>query len=208
MRSLHDPWSCRLPFILAATDFGGLARCFISAAGVDPLRDDGVEYVRLLIGAGVTAYCVVEPQLPHGHLRARATSHRAREAFGRILDAIREFAHLPLVDLVKKFGTDTRFSEWLKATKVIEDIAEKRIKNSKSEGDLVSRDLIKTGVIDHVEKAHMQILTDGCKTMTKRLVAMHGAGRDDMELEEEMRSTITSFIRPMKTKIAKGLREA
>jgi len=79
-------------FPLAATDLGGLARCFISAAGVDPLRDDGVEYVRRLIGAGVTAHCVVEPQLPHGHLRARTTSHRAREAFGRILDAIREFA--------------------------------------------------------------------------------------------------------------------
>ena len=79
-------------FPLAAGDFSGLTRCFISAAGVDPLRDDGVEYVRRLIGAGVTAYCVVEPQLPHGHLRARTTSHRAREAFGRILDAIREFA--------------------------------------------------------------------------------------------------------------------
>ena len=79
-------------FPLAANDFSGLARCFISAAGVDPLRDDGVEYVRRLIGAGVTAYCVVEPQLPHGHLRARTTSHRARDAFGRILDAIREFA--------------------------------------------------------------------------------------------------------------------
>ena len=79
-------------FPLAARDFSGLAPCFISAAGVDPLRDDGVEYVRRLIGAGVTAYCVVEPQLPHGHLRARTMSHRARGAFGRILDAIREFA--------------------------------------------------------------------------------------------------------------------
>ncbi|MFQ5564867.1 MAG: alpha/beta hydrolase [Paracoccaceae bacterium] len=77
---------------LVASDLGGLAPCFISAAGVDPLRDDGVEYDRRLVGAGVTAYCVVEPQLPHGHLRARTMSHRARDAFGRILDAIREFA--------------------------------------------------------------------------------------------------------------------
>jgi acetyl esterase len=79
-------------FPLAAADFSDLAPCFISTAGVDPLRDDGVEYVRRLIGAGVTAYCAVEPQLPHGHLRARTGSHRARAAFGRILDAIREFA--------------------------------------------------------------------------------------------------------------------
>jgi acetyl esterase len=79
-------------FPLAAKDFSGLAPCFISAAGVDPLRDDGVEYDRLLVGAGVEAYCVVEPQLPHAHLRARHMSHRARDAFGRIAEAIREFA--------------------------------------------------------------------------------------------------------------------
>jgi acetyl esterase len=77
---------------LDAEDFSGLSPCFASAAGVDPIRDDAVEYVRLLVGAGVTAYCVVEPQLPHGHLRARNMSHRAREAFERILEAIREFA--------------------------------------------------------------------------------------------------------------------
>jgi acetyl esterase len=79
-------------FPLVASDFSGLAPCFISAAGVDPLRDDGVEYDRRLVGAGVTAYCVVEPQLPHAHLRARNMSHRARAAFDRILDAIREFS--------------------------------------------------------------------------------------------------------------------
>jgi len=79
-------------FPLHATDYSRLAPCFISAAGVDPLRDDGVEYVRRLIGAGVEAYCVVEPQLPHGHLRARHMSHRAREAFDRIVAAVRDFA--------------------------------------------------------------------------------------------------------------------
>lgn len=75
-----------------APDYYGLAPCFISAAGVDPHRDDGVEYVRRLVGAGVEAYCVVEPQLPHGHLRARHMSHRARDAFDRIIEAVKEFA--------------------------------------------------------------------------------------------------------------------
>jgi acetyl esterase len=87
----HDPTFAPLE----AEDFLGLAPCFVSSAGVDPLRDDGVEYVRLLIGSGIEAYCVVEPQLPHGHLRARHMSHRARAAFERILDAIRDFAAAP-----------------------------------------------------------------------------------------------------------------
>ncbi len=77
---------------LHAADYSGLAPCFVSASGVDPLRDDGIEYVRRLLGAGVEAYCSVEPQLPHGHLRARHMSRRAREAFDRIVTAIRDFA--------------------------------------------------------------------------------------------------------------------
>lgn len=78
-------------FPLAATDYAGLAPCFASTAGADPLRDDGVEYVRRLVGAGVDAWCAVEPQLPHGHLRARASSARARAAFDRIVAAIADF---------------------------------------------------------------------------------------------------------------------
>lgn len=93
MRSGGSPPEDDPTFVpLAADDLSGLPPCFVSAAGVDPLRDDGVEYVRRLIGAGVTAYCVVEPQLPHGYLRARGMSHRARDAFDRILAAITEFA--------------------------------------------------------------------------------------------------------------------
>ena len=84
----HDPTFSPLD----AEDYAGLPRCFISSAGVDPHRDDGVEYVRRLVGAGVEAYCAVEPQLPHGSLRARHMSHRARDAFSRIVEAISDFA--------------------------------------------------------------------------------------------------------------------
>ncbi len=79
-------------FPFAATDYAGLAPCFASTAEADPLRDDGVEYVRRLAAAGVEAWCTVERQLPHGHLRARASSTRARAAFDRILAAIEYFA--------------------------------------------------------------------------------------------------------------------
>ena len=79
-------------FPLAARDLAGVAPCFASAAAVDPLRDDAVEYVRRLAAAGVEASCVVEEQLPHGHLRARASSARARAAFGRIVAAVARFA--------------------------------------------------------------------------------------------------------------------
>lgn len=79
-------------FPFAAADLSGLAPCFISSAEADPLRDDGPEYARRLTAAGVGARCAVEPQLPHGHLRARATSGRAAAAFDRVVEAIADFA--------------------------------------------------------------------------------------------------------------------
>lgn len=78
--------------VLAETDLEGAPPALISAAGVDPLRDDGVEYTRRLLGAGVQAHCRVEPQLPHMWLRARRRSRRAERAFAEICAGIRALA--------------------------------------------------------------------------------------------------------------------
>lgn len=76
---------------LRAKSFRGLPPCFISAAEHDPLRDDSEDYVAELSNAGVAAELVVEPELPHGHLRARTMSARAAEAFSRVCQAISAF---------------------------------------------------------------------------------------------------------------------
>lgn len=76
---------------LRAQSFRDLPPCFISAAEHDPLRDDGDAFVAELSHAGVAAELVVEPELPHGHLRARTMSTRAAEAFARICAAISGF---------------------------------------------------------------------------------------------------------------------
>lgn len=77
---------------LRTTDLSRSPPAFVSAAECDPLRDDGPTYVLRLTDAGVPAECVVEPELPHGHLRARHMSARAGAAFGRICAAISAFA--------------------------------------------------------------------------------------------------------------------
>ena len=78
--------------IFAADDLRGLAPAFVSAAAVDPLCDDGPEYVRRLTLAGVPAECRVEEQLPHMWLRARHSSARAARAFDHVVRAIEGFA--------------------------------------------------------------------------------------------------------------------
>ncbi|MEM7190980.1 MAG: alpha/beta hydrolase [Pseudomonadota bacterium] len=77
---------------LAAKSFADLPPCFISAAEHDPLRDDGEAYVMRLTEAHVAAEFVVEPELPHGHLRARTMSSRADAAFQRCIQAVRRMA--------------------------------------------------------------------------------------------------------------------
>ena len=77
---------------LTASSFVGLAPAFVVSADVDPLRDDSPAYVARLRQAGVAADWRNEPELPHGYLRARRESDRARRSFQAILAAITRFA--------------------------------------------------------------------------------------------------------------------
>lgn len=74
---------------LATESFAGAAPCIVITADIDPLRDDGDEYVKRLQSAGVPAHWTNEPGLVHGYLRARTMSGRAKASFGRICGAAR-----------------------------------------------------------------------------------------------------------------------
>jgi hypothetical protein len=123
----------------------------------------------------------------------------------QIPEDIRELANWSLRDLVTKFGTDVAFLDFLKATKELENIQEKRLKNAKTSGELVSRAQIKIGVIEPINTAHIKLLTDGAKTIAVRVKAMVEAERDLTEIEEFVTKQITSFIKPMKARVARGL---
>jgi acetyl esterase len=77
---------------LLAHNFSGLAPAFVVTADIDPLRDDGSDYVARLTEAGVAAEHRNEPQLVHGYLRARNMSRRAAESFAAICAAVSRFA--------------------------------------------------------------------------------------------------------------------
>lgn len=117
-------------------------------------------------------------------------------------DDIQAFADMTLRELIERFGSDVAFCDWLKAVKSIEDINEKRLKNAATRGDLVSRKLIKQGIIDPVNGAHTRLLTDVKKTLSIRVVAMAAAGADQDKIEEFIADQITSVLRPIKKKVA------
>jgi hypothetical protein len=135
-------------------------------------------------------------------------SHGNSELIKDLPEEIQKMAHLPLRDLVNIFGTDTCFLDWLKATKSIEDIHEKRLKNAAIENTLVSRELMKKGVIEPIEQAHVKLLTDGAKTIAKRVFSMIEAGRTVEECEVYVRDQVSGFIRPLKAKIRRTMKSA
>lgn len=92
-RALHgDGLPDDLAAPLQARDLSGLPPALIVTADVDPLRDDGRDYAARLRAVGVAAEWRNEPELPHGYLRARRSSDRARRSFQAIIAAIAAFA--------------------------------------------------------------------------------------------------------------------
>lgn len=125
-----------------------------------------------------------------------------------IPEDIREYSHMTLSELIQRFGTDIQFVDWLKATKQIEDIMTARLKNAATKKELVSRKMIQIGVLDQIENCHNKLLTDGAKTIARRVIAMREGGRRIEDCEVFASKQISSFIKPMKEKIAKALTNA
>lgn len=121
---------------------------------------------------------------------------------------ILSFAEMTLRQLIERFGTDTAFCDWLKATKSIEDINEKRLKNAATEGELVSRHLVKVGIIDPINEAHIRMLADGSKNIAVNMIAMHDSGSTLSDCEKFVAEQISSFIRPVKSKVSRALMNA
>jgi acetyl esterase len=77
----------------AAGDLSSLPPTFIAVAEHDPLCDDGANFCRRLIDAGVDCRLRREPALAHSYMRARHVSAPAKEGFDAIVEAVHLLAH-------------------------------------------------------------------------------------------------------------------
>lgn len=124
----------------------------------------------------------------------------------KIPEDLQTVIDLTLRELVRKHGTNTAFSAWIGNVKTLEDISKTQLSNAKAEGLLVSRDLVKRGVLDPINAAHVKMMTDGAKTITRRVTAMHDGGTPLEDIESFVREQIASFIKPVKAKVRRTLK--
>lgn len=118
---------------------------------------------------------------------------------------IRSMADMTLDQLVRTFSTAAEFREWIKAVHELEKTHERRLKNMVKEGQLVSKKLIKQGIIDPMDEAWAKLLADGAKTLSIYMDSMSKSGRTQVEMEDYARETISKFVRPAKDRIARAL---
>ena len=108
---------------------------------------------------------------------------------------IRDILKLTLSEIVRLYGTKNEFMDWIKSTKDIERIHELRLKNAREEKVLISRDIIKKGVVEPFDRAHNLLLSDGVKTITTRLTLMINAGRTKEDCEKFVTKQISNHIK-------------
>jgi len=136
----------------------------------------------------------------------KGAAEPARIDLSDLPEDIREVADMPLREIVGRFGTDSQFLEWLKATKLIEDIHASRLKNAETEGKLVSRELVETGIIDPVQTAHTLLLSDGARTAAARSYSMAKAGDSVEDIRIMLEDLFSGHIKAAKQKMSRAMR--
>lgn len=139
-----------------------------------------------------------EPE-PVGHMRP---PQGVAEGSNQDLKQLSEL----LMPMVERFGTDTRFSDWLSSIKDIELIREKRLKNGETEGGYISRELVKVHLLGAMEASNKRLLGDAAKTITAKVANIIRSGGGLEQAQRAVRDEISKQIKPVKEKAARYLR--
>lgn len=121
---------------------------------------------------------------------------------------VAEISEMTIRQVVRRWGTVTEFKDWLDATKALETIREKNLRNAETEGNLISKKLIVTHVMGALEAGNRRLLSDTPKTMARRLYAAARADVPIEEAEQMVREIIGSHLRPVKEGAVRLLRGA
>lgn len=119
-----------------------------------------------------------------------------------------KFGDMKLKDILRHHGTMTQFKDLLSATKLIEDIIEKRIKNAKISGDLISREHVHTFIFGAIEVMNIRLLQDAPRTIAARVISAWESGETSEQVEVIICDLISSQLQSMKKEVTKGMKSA
>jgi len=130
------------------------------------------------------------------------------EGFDDLPDDIRQFGDMTLREVVRRFGTEGRFLDWLNAMKRVEDLHEKRVKNEIVENTLVPRAYVSNHIFSLIEILNIRLLTDAPRTLAVRMIELVNAGETAEAVEDCARLVISSQLKGIKDKVTGALKNA
>jgi hypothetical protein len=118
---------------------------------------------------------------------------------------IRTMSEMTIEEVIATFGSAAEFDRWIKSVMDLEKTHALRIKNLVDEGKLVSRKIIKQGIIDPIDEVFTKILTDGSKSASIMVHTMALSGSTPSEIEDHIRMTFSKIIKPAKDRMGKAI---
>lgn len=125
-----------------------------------------------------------------------------------IPEDIAAFSDMTLREILIRFGTHSAFEGWLKASKTIEDLREKRFKNAVAEGDYIERDLVSKHIVALIDSTLERLLSDAPKAISRQLKTAAVAKLTLEEMEAATAKILSSQLRDIKERSLRGLRNA
>jgi hypothetical protein len=113
-----------------------------------------------------------------------------------------------IMPLVRRFGGERPFKDWLEALKNIEAILKARLDNGEKAGRLIERAFVKAHIVGALDGMSRLLLTDSPKTIASRAVTMAKSGATSEEVETMAREIISSHLVHVRDKALKLLAKA
>jgi hypothetical protein len=123
-------------------------------------------------------------------------------------DDLSKLGELTLNEIVEKYGSIVGFIDYIDARKKIAEIHRLELANAETEGELISRDLVRTHVFGLIDAVQRRLLTDTVKTLARRIYQMAQAKAAPEDAERVGADLVSAALAPLKNQTARTLRDS
>ncbi len=157
-------------------------------------------------GINLNSKCVVD------YLKRRSERQRKTQStpehIGKLPDEFKDYADLTVREVVKQYGSELMFKEFLSAMDKIAGLKLKEMNLAERTGELIERSIVSNIVFDGFETLHLRLLSESSKTISRKLGSMIKSGAEPEQCEKEVKRIISKLLKLTKRGMVKGLKLA
>lgn len=117
-----------------------------------------------------------------------------------------EFMSMSLAELVHRFGTQSRFYDYVRARKVLADIQAKDEEAARRRGEHVPLSIV-LKLEGHIDALQTALLAETAVAIRSKVAAMVKAGADEKQIEKTVHDLISRTIKTTKATTARLIRD-